>query len=133
MTTAPNFRWQQLEYVSRHLVSSNSSEAFARSAVNRAYYAAFGEAKEFAIRHGYVKKGTGGGSHQQVWSFLAKGTTGLSTHELAAWKAIAAQGVKLKAQRVNADYFGYLQITLAEASLAITEAQGIIRRLSGLR
>ena len=63
------FHWRYLLKVAERLVSDNPEEQQVRSAVNRAYYAALGEAREFAVANGLVMK-TGPGSHQQVWNFL---------------------------------------------------------------
>lgn len=50
------FQWRFLLKVAESLVTDAPEEQQIRSAVNRAYYAALGEAREFAISKGLVMK-----------------------------------------------------------------------------
>lgn len=76
------FQWRFLLKVAERLVSDNPEEQQIRSAVNRAYYAALGEAREFAVSKGLIMK-SGAGSHQQIWNFLRQQAAPTS-HESAA-------------------------------------------------
>jgi hypothetical protein len=95
--------WRLLRQVALTLLESPLTEARLRSSINRSYYAAYGEAKAFASRHGYTWNGKGG-SHVQVWNFLRAGKGAASLWETAAWKAIGDAGIALKATRTAADY-----------------------------
>jgi uncharacterized protein (UPF0332 family) len=125
-----SFQWRLLLKVAVHLLDGSPEERHLRSAINRAYYAAFGEARDFAIRKGYVLA-LGAGSHQQVWSFLRKAGAP-TTWEAAVWKIIGDQGLALTADRKLADYEESATITLGDAQRVITTANEIIKRLLSL-
>ena len=124
------FRWRLLLKVAESLLDGTPEERHIRSAVNRAYYAAFGEAREFAIRKGLVLSQRAG-SHQQVWNYLRRG--GAPTiWEAAAWKSIGDLGLTLTADRKLADYVGSAAITLRDAQRVIIQANEIIKKLMSL-
>ena len=102
-----------------------------RSAINRAYYAAYGEAREYAVAHG-LNMQSGGQSHDRVWQFLRRGATYSQTWESAAAKAIGDMGVELCAMRVQADYFRTNSPSEADARRAVSLANLIVKRLLGL-
>lgn len=126
------FRWRLLLKTASGLIRGPSpTNADIRSAVNRAYYAALGEAREFATRHGYVVGGRGG-AHQRVWHFLRQGQPGLPHWQAAVWKAIGDAGLALMGHRVDADYRAAASPTLIEAQTAIATAAQIVTRVLGL-
>jgi hypothetical protein len=128
-----SFRWRLLLKTGLSLVQQvNASEAQIRSAMNRAYYAAFGEAREFAERHGYRYIRGKGGSHDQVWNFLRQGHGAKTPWERAAWKAIGDAGIVLKRERITADYFGDPTVTRNETKRMLATAEVIINRLLNL-
>jgi uncharacterized protein (UPF0332 family) len=125
------FQWRFLLKVAERLVSDAPEEQQIRSAVNRAYYAALGEAREFAITKGLVMK-TGAGSHQQIWNFLRQ-QAAPTLHESAAWKSIGDLGLALTADRKLADYIAPAAINLDDARRVIMTAYQIVRKIHGLR
>lgn len=126
------FVWGHLLKVAAELVQPPApTEARIRSATNRAYYAALGEAREFINRHGYVAPKRGG-SNQRVWHFLAAGQPALALWEAAAWKAVGDAGLLLMARRVDADYRAATTPTVTDARTAIASAEQIVRRIRGL-
>jgi hypothetical protein len=126
------FVWGHLLKVAADLVQARTpTEAGIRSAINRAYYAALSEARDFANRHGYVALKRGG-SNQRVWHFLGGGQSGLALWEAAAWKAIGDAGLALMARRVDADYRATAALTVVDARTAIAAALTIVRRVRGL-
>lgn len=124
------FEWRFLLKVAERLISDHPEEQQIRSAVNRAYYAALGEAREFAISKGLVMK-SGSGSHQQIWNFLRQHAAH-TTYETAAWKSIGDLGLALTADRKLADYVAPAAINLTDARRVIMTAYQIVRKLHGL-
>jgi uncharacterized protein (UPF0332 family) len=125
------FQWRFLLKVAERLVSDNPEEQQRRSAVNRAYYAALGEAREFAVTKGLTMK-SGAGSHQQIWNFLRQQAAPTS-HESAAWKSIGDLGLALTADRKLADYIAPAAINVDDARRVIMTAYQIVRKIHGLR
>lgn len=125
------FHWRYLLKVAERLVSDNPEEQQVRSAVNRAYYAALGEAREFAVANGLVMK-TGPGSHQQVWNFLRQ-RAAPTPHESAAWKSIGDLGLALTADRKLADYIAPASIKVDDAKRVIITAYQIVKKIRGLK
>jgi uncharacterized protein (UPF0332 family) len=124
------FQWRFLLKVAERLVSDTPEEQQIRSAVNRAYYGALGEAREFALSKGLVMK-SGAGSHQQIWNFLRQNAAPTS-YESAAWKSIGDLGLALTADRKLADYIAPAAINLDDARRVIMTAYQIVRKLHGL-
>lgn len=79
-----------------------AGEASKRSVINRAYYAAFGEASAYATRNGY-SRGRGGPPHRRVWDFIAQMHDG-DARRRARRLAIASHGQALQEWREKADY-----------------------------
>jgi hypothetical protein len=65
------------------LLAPVPEEKESRSAINRAYYAAFGEAHEYSVTHGLNIQNRRS-IHEQVWQFLRRGATYSQTWEAAA-------------------------------------------------
>lgn len=106
------------------------NEPAGRSAVNRAYYAAFGEASDYAHRIGYSHAG-GPGSHNRVWKWIGAYSDGNATRD-AGRRAAASQGMFLKARRQKADYRLAARLGRGEATAALKESERIIRTLDSL-
>jgi hypothetical protein len=126
-----NFEWRFLLKVAERLVADSPEEQQIRSAVNRAYYAALGEAREFAISKGLTMK-PGAGSHQQIWNFLRQ-QAAPTPYESAAWKSIGDLGLALTTDRKLADYIAPAVISLDDARRVIMISYQIVRKLHGLR
>lgn len=89
------FDWIQYLVLAREL-SSRPEESALRSAISRAYYAAFKTAETFCNNKGILIIDTGK-PHQDVWdAFLAKGGKTFSS--------VYDKGERLKRKRVKADY-----------------------------
>jgi uncharacterized protein (UPF0332 family) len=126
------FQWSHLLKVAERLISDNPpQEQQVRSAVNRAYYAALGEAREFALIKGLIMK-SGPGSHQQIWNFL-RHQAAPTQYESAAWKSIGDLGLALTSDRKLADYIAPASISVDDAKRVIITAYEIVRKLRGLR
>jgi hypothetical protein len=82
-------------------VNRKATEPWKRSTINRAYYAAFGEAAEYARRNGYAR---GGGSpHKSVWDFIERVPDG-DRRRRAERAAIRGHARWLQEEREKADY-----------------------------
>lgn len=125
------FNWRLLLRIAVGMLRVPPEEAEVRTAVNRAYYAALGEAREFALRKGLVINQRRP-SHDQIWQFLRSGGSETLLHRRAALKAIGDDGVTLRALRVQADYKLNQPPTESEARTASQIAERIVRRLHGL-
>jgi uncharacterized protein (UPF0332 family) len=125
------FQWRHLLKVAEGLASDKRpEEQHIRSAVNRAYYAALGEAREFAISKGLAMR-SGAGSHQQIWNFLRQ-QAAPTAYETAAWKSIGDLGLALTADRKLADYIAPAAIDLQDARRVIVSSYQIVRKIQGL-
>lgn len=126
------YRWNRFLKVSKSLLSIVvDEESRTRSSINRAYYAAFGEARMFSERKGLVTTRRRS-VHEQVWQFLRRGGNAPSLWEAAARKAIGDQGIALRDLRNKADYDPAASVTVSDARGALQRAGAIIKRLDGL-
>lgn len=119
------FDWLQFLALAKEL-AERDDEASARSAISRAYYAAFHWARDYVVRHlaAQVPKYE---AHEAVWSTLMQ--PGRTREELAA----GAGGKKARGWRNQADYDPQLpgqQSPKQHAALAIKAAESIIANLS---
>jgi hypothetical protein len=125
------FQWRLLLHVAVNLLASAPAERENRSAINRAYYAALGEAREYSLAHGLTMR-RGRPSHDQIWQFLRNGATYSQTWEKAVAKAIGDIGIDLRTLRVQADYFLTSPPSEVDARRAVELANIIIKRLHGM-
>lgn len=106
------------------------NEPAGRSAINRAYYAAFGEASDYALRVGYSHS-SGAGSHAKVWNHIGAHTDGDATRD-ATRRAVASQGLFLKERRQKADYRRAARIGRTDHDDALKESKRIIQAIDSL-
>ncbi|MCI0614558.1 HEPN domain-containing protein [bacterium] len=112
------FEWAEYLRLAEELAERQNDEAALRSAVSRAYYAAYCKAcaylneKNIAVPHGE-------GSHDRVWnSFInLPGRTHTS---------IQGNGDRLKRRRVIADYKEQEAISTQDAKSAVTTSKNIL-------
>ncbi|MFD5825869.1 hypothetical protein [Lentzea sp. NPDC060358] len=125
------FAWRLLLQVAVTLISGSNDEAASRSSINRSYYAALGEAREFSIKNGLVmnKKKA---SHEQVWQYLRGGGSENLAYRRAAFKAIGDIGVALRAMRVQADYKLGSPPSHSDAQQAASLARRLVQRIHSL-
>ncbi len=98
--------------------------------MNRAYYAAFGEAFEYASRIGYTYTG-GPGSHNRVWQWIGRHSDGDAARDTSR-RAIESQGLFLKTRRHKADYRLASGLARGEPTDALKESDRIIKTLDSL-
>ena len=112
------------------LAGRTPNEPASRSAVSRAYYAAFGEASDYAVRVGY-RRTTGAGPHSKVWNYIASHSDGNATRD-AARRTLAGQGLFLKERRRKADYERTSHLGRNDHVDAVKEARRIIQTLDSV-
>jgi uncharacterized protein (UPF0332 family) len=123
---------RELIPVAERLVKGHSpTQPNARSAVNRAYYAAFGEASEY-LRVRHYSPNPKRSQHDAAWNHLQNGIVDGDAQRRAQRRAVADVGFRLKARRHKADYQLASRLADREASVAIKEAKRIINELQAL-
>ena len=118
------FQWQEFLLLARAL-SQSSDEASLRSAISRAYYAAFRTARDVAVSRAWVRAERAG--HKEVWDAFCK----RGPRE----RRIGHLGESLQFQRQDADYEAphpnAAKLTYASA-FAIALAERVIREVDAL-
>ncbi|QSR87647.1 hypothetical protein EM20IM_04840 [Candidatus Methylacidiphilum infernorum] len=119
------FDWREFLDLARTLRSSFSSstlmEAASRSAVSRAYYAAFGHTRSYAEKHFQFPRTKAGSVHHDLRKCLGKrGPT---------WKDVAEKLGDLHEWRKLCDYEDTVSNLNIMAEEAISTAEGIISKL----
>lgn len=116
--------WSNYLDLAQELVARADDEAAARSAISRAYYAAFGSVRDHLVRRGATVP-KAGPAHAVVWTrFHASADP---TH-----RRIADIGRILRKKRSQADYDEtYPHLTL-DARRAVALAQRLLSDLAGL-
>jgi hypothetical protein len=110
---------------------SSPSEPAERSAVNRAYYAAFLEALDYIHPRGFLRS-PGRGSHNRVWNFLRSGIGDPDRRRRELRRTIADTGIDLKRRRQEADYRPHAKMPRGGGKEAVAEANRIIKELDAL-
>lgn len=88
------FDWNEFLDLAEHLTREPAGEAALRSAISRAYYAAYHAAASFVRAEGLL---TTGHTHARVWAVL-------SSSPDFAHAEVGGKGERLKTLRVDADY-----------------------------
>ena len=120
------FQWNDFLALARRLARRKTSEAHQRTAISRAYYAAFHAASSF-VRAKALVPPTERLTHDKVWNLLA-------TDPDPDRVDVGRRGDLLKRLRVNADYRTPLpDKNLAErVADALTEARRLVEAISRL-
>ena len=118
--------WTWADYLdlADELVKRTGDEAPERSAVSRAYYAAFGSAREYLIRRG-ASIPKAGPAHAIVW-------TPFHTTPDPVRRRIANLGRLLRKQRSRADYDDSYPGLSVDAQNAVAMARRLLSDLAGL-
>ena len=117
------FDWTEFLTLATEL-SQRSDEAALRSAVSRAYYAAFGKARAFLIAEG-VTFVSDAGDHALVWETF-RGSDNDSRYY------IGVDGFSLRNQRNKADYNDDLSDIQVRAQRAVKKAEAVLKALERL-
>ncbi len=101
------FNWGEYLRLASELATRSDDEAALRSAISRAYYAAYGRAAAYLVARGeFANRAV---THRNVWEAF-KDSSG--TARLEIWTF----GLRLKDQRVKADYHRLFRGSLAHAA-----------------
>lgn len=112
------FEWDGFLLLAERLVREGNDESAQRTAISRAYYAAYHAAAAYVRATGTLPHGH---THQRVWTSLEKST------ELAD---VAAYGGVLRRLRIEADYRGRFPGDVGEqAQTSIGLARDVIEAL----
>jgi uncharacterized protein (UPF0332 family) len=114
------FEWKEYLRLARALVEQ-ADEAAHRSAISRAYYAAFGSAVQ-ALSFAGHKVPEDGSAHEYVWSVYRDADDGPLFY-------IAQDGARLRSKRRTADYLAHHAITRIDAQKACREAETAINAI----
>jgi uncharacterized protein (UPF0332 family) len=107
------------------------TEPNARSAVSRAYYAAFSEVSDY-LRVRHYAPNPKKSQHEGAWNHLRSGIVDSDVERQARRRATADVGFRLKARRHKADYQLASRLARDEAPSAVQEAKRIISELQKL-
>lgn len=114
------FDWTQYFHLARDL-STRPEEAALRSAISRAYYAAYNVAEIYLTDKGIPKPSTGN-SHKDVWdAFLRKGGR--------TFTSVADKGDRLRRKRTQADYDSILTGLSSKVTDSLNDANAILSYL----
>jgi len=121
-----SFQWTDYLTLAQNVVSAATDEASLRTAVSRAYYAAFHVARRYVMdAKPEVQLPADGRQHEMVWEVLGRGRR--------QERAACAHGRRLKQKRTKADYAMTGLKFPNDARFAITEAQGVISNIASAR
>lgn len=118
------FAWSAFLDLAVELALRTGDEAAARTAISRAYYAAFGTARGFLLQRG-VGLPSGGLAHAAVWGRFH--VTPDPIH-----RRIADRGRVLRKLRGRADYDERYPISTKNATNAVWSALGLLTDLATL-
>lgn len=107
------------------------TEPYARSAVSRAYYAAFGELNEYLRARNKLPVGKKN-SHDAAWNQLKSGIADTDLSRRAQRSATADLGFDLKRCRQKADYRLGSKMAPHDAKQALEKAERIVRELDSV-
>lgn len=116
--------WQFLELAQR--LAADGDEAARRSAVSRAYYAAFGAARAWREGIRYFDAPTDGTVHQALWASFGEGPTDDE-------REVGMLGDRLRRSRNTADYRGRVEDLGDLTREALENARDVRGLLEGLR
>ncbi len=118
------FNWAEYLELAEVLVGVEPQEAAWRSAVSRAYYAAFKSAYNFLCAEGVRLPAGIPGSHMNVWRrFRGSGP---------ARRSVGLKGDRLRRRRTGADYDDSKPIVRQDVDYAIQEAKHVLATLKAI-
>src|SRR5579864_3812479 len=119
MSSAPQFDWQKFLDVAQQLRTQSTEQAL-RSAISRAYYAAFGKAQEHLVSKGIRPPATGE-AHRFVWQRFLD-----SRREC---RELGVVGDRLFRKRKQADYDTASRDFVKDAEQAVLDAERFLTLL----
>lgn len=117
------FEWASYHTLARELAARSNDEAALRTAVSRAYYAAFCRARNFLRREGVDTDDMR--SHRALWSRYV-------VHSDPSYQAIGDLGDYIRRHRILADYGDEFPNLAPAAEETVLIADRLLRSLSTL-
>lgn len=126
MSNSPDFQWSEFLGLAKKLSSKGeASEAELRSAISRAYYAAFHNVRDLLEEKGdYVS--TDKDTHQMVWDTCKNGRD-------PSLRVIGAKGFNLRDDRTKADYDNPFPENLPEKTKLVLHSAEYIMNIAKSR
>ena len=115
------FDWSRFLVLAEELGRRRNDAAALRSAISRAYYAAFCSARRRLRQDGLVIPSTGV-AHRLVWNHY-------NNANAQQWRAIGIAGERLRRARNRADYNDYFPQLASTARISLARARHIIASL----
>lgn len=120
------FDWSQYLTLAEELALRTTEEAAMRSAISRAYYAAFNLARIRAEKNlGSIPRPPNLGSHEALWTVFRR-------HTDRRCRAIGVNGDRLRDNRGRADYRDAIANVQSEMAAALLKARVIVQSLGVL-
>ena len=119
------FDWSKFLDLARRLSAETTDEASLRSAVSRAYYAAFNTAADRMRQDGKTVP-EDGTAHVEVWRYYSGANDQFS-------RKIGSDGSRLKTRRRDSDYDGRRTPSAGEVNESVERADSVIRFLKKLK
>lgn len=118
------FEWDDFLILAERLAREADDEADRRTAISRAYYAAYHEAAAYVRATGLLRARH---SHEKVWAAVAAGLA-------SSGGDLVADAERLRRRRIAADYRNPFPGDVdEEARAALVEARSVIEELRRLR
>lgn len=122
-----NFDWKEFLEIAEELIERRGDVGAERTAISRAYYAAYHEAAAYYVGRGERLSLTGD-DHGLVWDWFLRSGANRASHQ------IGRNGLRLRQARRRADYDSSPIPDLSrEASRIVTLARALQQDLAGLR
>ena len=116
-----SFDWAEY-YVLAKRLRQEDSEAARRTAISRAYYSVFCQARDYLLSEGVILSTMGPSSHKQVWGeFKYRGRT---------HRSIWLNGDKLHYNRIQADYVNEIKLLDLTVNESFEMAERIVYYLN---
>lgn len=113
-----SFVWDDFLVLADSL-SKRADDSWSRTAVSRAYYAAFHLVRDITLMRNPDKKFEGASQHKQLWDFLKNSAN-------RADQKLAEDGIRLSGYRTDADYRIHVAVGQRNADAACRLARKII-------
>lgn len=126
-----SFAWSHFLSLARRLLRASPQESEERTAIGRAYYAAYCSTRDHAVAKGMQYSGSKP-AHEQVWQFMRAGGNEATDWDQAAAKHVGDTGVTIRALRTHADYFLAHSPRPGDARRAVALAEEVLKRLDRL-
>jgi uncharacterized protein (UPF0332 family) len=122
-----SFDWTEYLQLAQHLVGQDvtaSDEAKRRTAISRAYYAVYNEARHFARQHDFRDEQYG--NHRALIDYYLK-------ESRREWKNVGVNLERLRNLRNTADYSARFERITYESLLALKFATSLLEQIDQLR